>query len=405
MHNSKKVYVNIAPTLLYGGNTGIQRVARELRRHLDKRVFGDCEYEFGALLGGRWFAADNFGSASINQLSHPSLFKRVAKYFVPQRFRSAGRRLLTLFQKTLLQVKRVKGRELKPSDLLIDIDAGWVQQWEANGNLDATRITLVHDLIPITHGQYFTRAHCENFRRWLNKALMSSVAIISVSRSAMETVRDYAQQLPGAKVTAYGFFHHGSNFNTSDEHNATSLSNDLSHGQYFLIVGTIEPRKNHQVLFDAFDAYRKHGGNWSLVIVGREGENCEGIIRGMKSSPYFGNETKWFNNADDVLLAHLYRSAGALVIPSHIEGFGLPLIEGAHWGCPVIASDIPVFREIGDPFANFFSPTDVSQLESLLWQADHGTLKKKPSRDVSISLNWEQSALQFAAEIERLIRS
>jgi glycosyltransferase involved in cell wall biosynthesis len=172
-----------------------------------------------------------------------------------------------------------------------------------------------------------------------------------------------------------------------------------------LIVGSIEPRKNHRLAFDAFNAYRKAGGDWDLVVVGRAGWHCDGIISEMMASPGYGQTLHWFDDADDALLACIYREAGALIIPSHIEGFGLPLVEGAHWGRSVIASDIPVFREIGEDFANFFEPTDAAHLAARLWEAQRCALPKRPLPGQAVGVSWQQSVKQFAEQIADFLRA
>ena len=220
----------------------------------------------------------------------------------------------------------------------------------------------------------------------------------------MHACQAYAQNTPGACIRRFGFFHLGCDFSVSEEAVAVPLPAALRLGKYFLIVGSIEPRKNHRLAFDAFEAYRRTGGDWDLVIVGRVGWRCEEIISAMTASPNYGHHLHWFGNVDDTLLARIYREAGALVIPSHIEGFGLPLVEGAHWGRPVIASDIPVFREIGQDFANFFEPTDAAQLEARLWEAERGVLPKRLNPGQVVGLSWQESAMQFADEIARLLK-
>lgn len=220
----------------------------------------------------------------------------------------------------------------------------------------------------------------------------------------MEACQAYAVSKPGARIQRYGYFHLGCDFSIADEVVDVDMPQVLRSGRYFLIVGTIEPRKNHSLAFEAFDAYRKAGGNWSLVIVGREGWKCDEIISAMKASPYYGQTLHWFGNVDDDLLARIYREAGALVIPSHIEGFGLPLVEAAHWRISVIASDIPVFREIGEDFVNFFAPTDAAQLVARMWEAERGGLPCRQTVSQVEGLSWQQSAMQFAQEIARLLK-
>ncbi len=394
---NNKVYVNVAPTLLYGGNSGIQRVVRELERYLDKQQVAGFHYEFGGLFGGRWVTAEAFRMTYRGPESHKVWGNRWLRRFVPNRLRSLARRVLT-------RLNGLPGAELPVGSVVLDVDAGWIDEWSVNYALDLRRVTLVYDLIPFSHPQFCTPEHNESFGRWLQATVISADACISISRSAMEACQAYALSMPGARIQRYGYFHLGCDFSVADDLVDVEIPEVLRSGRYFLIVGTIEPRKNHSLALQAFDAYRKAGGNWSLVVVGREGWSCDEIISAMTASPHYGQVLHWFGNVGDDMLARIYRDAGALVIPSLIEGFGLPLVEGAHWRLPVISSDIPVFREIGEDFANFFAPTDAAQLEARMWEAEKGILPKRQTLGQAVGLSWQQSAMQFAQEIADLLK-
>ena len=124
----------------------------------------------------------------------------------------------------------------------------------------------------------------------------------------------------------------------------------------FLMVGTIEPRKGHLQTLDAFEQLWREGEQVNLVIVGNEGwkplPNAERrtipkIVARLASHPELGKRLFWLKGIDDALLQQVYQASACLMASSEGEGFGLPLIEAAHYGLPVIARDIPVFREVG----------------------------------------------------------
>lgn len=397
--NNNKVHINLAPTLLYGGNTGIQRVVLELEHYLDGQQVAGFEYEFGGLFGGHWVKAGTFRATYRGPSPNESRVRYWLSRYLPYRVRSAGRRFLTR-----LHGQQLQGDKLPAGSIVIDVDAGWIDEWSINYGLDLRRITLVYDLIPYSHPQFCTPEHNENFQRWLQATVLSTDACISISKSAMEACEVYVQGKPGARMERYGYFHLGCDFSLPKGGADVALPQALRLGRYFLIVGSIEPRKNHRLAIEAFDSYRKTGGDWDLVIVGRAGWSCDEIFATMTASDHYGQSLQWFGKADDALLARLYRDAGALVIPSHIEGFGLPLVEAAHWGRSVIASDIPVFREIGEDFANFFVPTDATQLETRMWEAERGKLAKHLAPGKAVALSWQQSAMQFAKEVARLLK-
>ncbi|HST01753.1 MAG TPA: glycosyltransferase family 1 protein, partial [Usitatibacter sp.] len=126
--------------------------------------------------------------------------------------------------------------------------------------------------------------------------------------------------------------------------------------EYLLMVATIEPRKNHAALTGAWEELRagSHAG-LKLVVVGAPGWGHEPIMKRM--APWFARgELYAVEDVPPAELRRLYRHARATVCPSFGEGFDFPGIEAMRCGCPVIASDIPVHREVFGDAAEYFSP-------------------------------------------------
>lgn len=148
---------------------------------------------------------------------------------------------------------------------------------------------------------------------------------------------------------------------------------------YFLYVGNAYPHKNLEVLVDSFGEYLNSTPNRKLVFVGRD----DYFYR--RLTEYVGRKglsraVSFFGFATERQLANLYRHAEALVFPSKMEGFGLPALEAAAAGCPVICSDIPVFRELMGDNASYFDPDDSHGLALMLDRKR--SRPKKPSKDI-----------------------
>lgn len=121
---------------------------------------------------------------------------------------------------------------------------------------------------------------------------------------------------------------------------------------YFLFVGTREPRKNLHTLLNAYSQARERGLNTELVIAGRLGW--------MQDEAAFGNPgVRTIDHVANDAIPALYRHTKALLAPSLYEGFDLPVVEAIACGAPVIASDIPTHREILDPNTNFIPVKNV----------------------------------------------
>jgi glycosyltransferase involved in cell wall biosynthesis len=92
-----------------------------------------------------------------------------------------------------------------------------------------------------------------------------------------------------------------------------------------------------------------------LVIVGKQGWLTEELAARLRQHPQQGQQLFWFENASDEFLEQLYASATCLIAASEAEGFGLPIVEAARHGLPVIARDIPVFWEVAQTHAYFYA--------------------------------------------------
>ena len=144
---------------------------------------------------------------------------------------------------------------------------------------------------------------------------------------------------------------------------------------YFVYVGTIEPRKNLLFLLAVWRRLVERRGARAprLVLAGRRGWENENIVdlleRSRQLAPYLAEAS----DVTDAGLARLLADSCGLVAPSFAEGFGLPLVETLAAGAPVLASDIPAHREVGEGFATFADPIDgpawINAIEALMDEA------------------------------------
>jgi glycosyltransferase involved in cell wall biosynthesis len=164
----------------------------------------------------------------------------------------------------------------------------------------------------------------------------------------------------------------------------------------FLMVGTLEPRKGHAEALTAFEALWADGHALNLVIVGKSGWLVDDLIERIRSHPENGTKLFWLNGASDECLEDLYGRATCLLAASEAEGFGLPLIEAARRGLPVLARDLPVFREVAGGAAYYFADTSDAGLSGSIahWLALYHE-GKAPTPDALAWLTWRQSACQL----------
>ena len=171
------------------------------------------------------------------------------------------------------------------------------------------------------------------------------------------------------------------------------------------MVSTIEPRKNHDYLLDAFERAWAAGSNARLCIAGRIGWKCDALVDRVRQHPELNRRLFMFNILTDKSLEHAYAQATALVFPSWVEGFGLPLVEAMQRGLPAMGSDIPVFREIGGEFMAYFDLADPQSLANLVARME-STGEFPAVRNVSEWrwLGWREASAQFVERIQRNLK-
>lgn len=214
-------------------------------------------------------------------------------------------------------------------------------------------IYLVHDLIPITHPQFCRAGEDAKHRARMNMVLQSGAGVIANSHHTLETLAHYAastgQMMPPAAVAWPGCasLHADTNASPHDD------------GPSFVILGTIEGRKNHALLLAVWQRMLAQLGDACprLIIIGRRGWEADNVFATLDHVD-FGGKVIEAGAVDDAQLAQLLGKARALLFPSFAEGFGIPLVEALSAGIPVIASDLAVFREIAGDIPELLAPDD-----------------------------------------------
>ena len=162
----------------------------------------------------------------------------------------------------------------------------------------------------------------------------------------------------------------------------------------FIMVGTLEPRKGHEFVLNTFEKI------WSdpdcpdlLVFAGKAGWKMESFVERIRKHPERKKRFFFIENPSDAELTVLYENSTALIAASIAEGYGLPIVEAALHKIPVIASDIPVFREVGGEGCLYYS---LNSFEGLIRSMEEAKSLSKQERvrlagKVNV-LTWRQSA-------------
>lgn len=261
---------------------------------------------------------------------------------------------------------------------------------------------MVHDLLPVRFPDFFPKGAAEVHARWL-EVIGEADQAICVTRAVGDDLLAWQKENGGAKnphlVVSHS--HHGSDIAASSPtkglpRKGRELVDGLKGSNAFLMVGTVEPRKGHGEVLDAFERLWASGATDRLVIVGKPGWMLENLVGRLRRHSENGRRLFWVEQASDELLEELYAACTCLIAASHGEGFGLPLIEAARHGLPVIARDIPVFREVAGDGAFFFDARDPEGLAAAIrdWIDLHWAGKAPASTDMG-RLTWAESAARL----------
>jgi glycosyltransferase involved in cell wall biosynthesis len=223
--------------------------------------------------------------------------------------------------------------------------------WIARNRLRA--IYLIHDLIPLTHPEYCRAGEAHKHERRMANALASAHGVIGNSHATLSDLAHFAAAQGLAMPPSVAAWISG-----PPPHVARTQAPITT--PYFVTLGTIEGRKNHLLLLDIWrDMVAEIGpAAPTLVVIGQRGWQAEQAWAMLDRPSEFDGKVMELNRCGDEELANWIGGARALLMPSFAEGFGLPIIEALDLGTPVIASDLPVFREIGGGIPLFLDPND-----------------------------------------------
>ena len=162
------------------------------------------------------------------------------------------------------------------------------------------------------------------------------------------------------------------------------------------MIGTIEPRKGHLQALAAFEGLWADGVDANLAVVGRMGWKMEAFVKRLREHSGLGQRLFLLEGISDEYLEKIYAASTCLIAASEGEGFGLPLIEAAQHKLPIIARDLPVFREVAGENVYYFSGASAEALATAVREWLSLSAKgKAPSSEHIRWLTWAESTKQL----------
>jgi len=364
--NGGNIFIDVTTISVFDAKTGIQRVVRSIIENISDEIIGSVQLV--KLVSGGWY---EYATEYHQEIIGDNARKGV--------------------------ICPVEGDKFLGLDLVAD-KASQVEkiffEWRARG----VEISIVvYDILPILVPEYFHEGMQRVFPTWLDMVAKCADNIICISDSVAKDVEEYiaenATTISRRLPQTVSFFHLGADFDAIENVQQEEFQG-MQLSKSFLMVGTIEPRKGHADVLSAFKLLQEESNDYNLIIVGKAGWNSDELIRELEQLNKSSQNIHWLKDIDDNVLSLLYQNCCALISASHGEGFGLPLIEAAHHGLPIVARRLPVFLEVAGEGAYYFeessSPKTIKDtIKNWIEMYEHN---EHPTSDRVSYLDWKQSS-------------
>lgn len=298
-----------------------------------------------------------------------------------------------------------------PGDVLLSLGASWTVSNHARAaaslrSRGVRLLRLVYDLIPVIKPQWVEPSHCEAVEPWTDNVLFESDHVFTISEFSRNEIEAYCVEERGLEAPPMSVVRLGDvlgQARPADE--PPPLPRFVPSRPFFVCVSTLDVRKNHRLLYDA----------WS-VLASRDAERCpdllcigtphlfvDDLVREIRHDRLVNGRIHVLHGVDDHELAWYYANAAATIYPSRYEGWGLPVAESLGHGKLCLASRTASIPEISSDLPEFFDPLDVHGLVRLVdraiddpaWVAE----RQQVIRERFVPTPWTVTAAQVMAAV------
>ena len=293
-----------------------------------------------------------------------------------------------------------RGRQLERlrySDrIVVEAGAGdtfvsFMGEWDDPGYIDAVLsadargsaiVQVSYDLLPIVTPQVSGHS-TKPMINYLSQVLPVTDLVLAISEHTKADLCEWAakKKIPLKRVEVFRL---GDDFGVdrSASNHRGNVPDEIADSGFVLCVGTLEARKNHNLLYFVYRLAASRGVELpALVIVGREGWRGSDMLHILREDPVLDGTVFVLEGTDDTGLAWLYRNCRHTIYPSIYEGWGLPIAESLAWGKPALASNTSSMTEIAGDLIDYFNPFSVEEcLAAILALTDDDKLAEATER-------------------------
>lgn len=356
------VYYDVENTLDVPFITGIQRVSREFSKIVLNENFNSHNFQFVPVV------------YDYPRLKWRRLSSHETKCLIALTPRSTNllSRVANKIRRTLPKPKNLTIQNFEKGSIFLDIDSSWHSPLNRSvllPTLKAQGVKLAklhYDIIPLLFPDNTHPNTMGVFSEHFISHLKNTDLFLCISENTRDDVVQYCRE-HDRKPPLLETIRLASNILSDNAKPSSSTQYDElpEFGKFLLTVGTLEPRKNHRLLVQAYNQIRDKC-DLKLVIVGKTGWLADDILSTIRQHPDFGTRIHHLDSVTDQQLDQLYRNAWLNVVPSKYEGFGLPVVESLARDCPTICSTAGSLKEVGGDCVGFFSADSEDELARLI---------------------------------------
>jgi len=255
-------------------------------------------------------------------------------------------------------------------------------------------ICVVYDIIPILYPKYCDEKTIQTFPEYIRLISKYSEKILCISETVKYNLKEYLSKYQDNEQMKILSWNLGHDIKFLKEINENDISNNIKNifkKKTYLMVGTVEPRKGHNVVLDSFELISDLDLNINLCIIGKSGWKNNEIIQRLEKRK---NNIYYLGHVDENVLNYAYMHSRCLIQASFAEGYGLPIIEAAKNGVKLLISDLPVFKEVSQDKAVFFKTGSANDLAEKIHEIETEKLKLPNTSDLKV-ITWKESSIEF----------
>jgi glycosyltransferase involved in cell wall biosynthesis len=391
-----RVYLEATHTHEHNLKTGIQRVVRKLGEELDQAA-AESGVSFSVIVSdpkrrehAKVLDLEEFitGFPKHSPPPLPEVAFKSTKYLVLKKIWRVLRKIdflnilgSELFKRLsdkiiggifLSEIRRkssakVDSFKFEQGDILLVADAFWAPPYTTLSLVSRAKtqgakiIFLINDIFPVSNPEFVDPPNVVNFTHMISDALQLADAILYPS---IET----------KKALEKGFFPDGIKkphqkiFYGADSSEAAWIFDNVKRrDKSILMVGTIEPRKNHRLVLKWFLSLAKK--DVRLTFIGKNGWLADNLINAMNITNRSIKNFSWIEGASDDEVTYQMLKHEVGIMASHAEGLGLPVLEYSRHGLKLVLNDIPIFREVAGDAAFYFDGSSIESLDQAILNA------------------------------------